>query len=115
MARLMTKSYTQRECMPFSTVGRFFSVHLILAIVTQWRIREEIYMEQFAGLEVKENGHKVFHLKRSYMVLNSSRNGKLNFHQAIFCVGFNISEKDHHYVYIKRNKECFVILSFYYC
>ena len=81
----MAKGYTQGEWIDyeetFSPVVRFVSIRLILAIVAHLDLElfqmdvktaflngeldEKIYMDQPIGFKVKEQGHKVCHLKRS--------------------------------------------------
>lgn len=51
-------------------------------------LEEEIYMKRPTCFEVKGNEHKVCCLKCLHMLKKSSREGNLQFNQAIISIGF---------------------------
>ncbi|KAK0586217.1 hypothetical protein LWI29_002965 [Acer saccharum] len=74
---------------------------------------EEIYMEQPVNFVSKGHERKVCKLKRSiYGLKQSSRQWYLRFHRAVVSYGFQMVEEDH-CVYIKRDKDKYVLLSLY--
>lgn len=76
-------------------------------------LEEEIYMDQLVGFMKKGQEHKVCRLCKSiYGLKQSSRQWYLCFHNAITSYGFTMIQEDH-YIYIKRSKDKFVILSLY--
>ena len=76
-------------------------------------LNEEIYMDQPIGFVAKGQERKVCKLKQSiYGLKQSSRQWYLRFHRAILSNGLTMIEEDH-YVYTKRSKGSFIILSLY--
>ena len=76
-------------------------------------LEEEIYMEQPVGFVTKVQEHKVCKLLRSiYGLKQSCIQWYLKFHQAIISYDFTMIDEDH-YLYVKRSKNKFVILSLY--
>jgi Reverse transcriptase (RNA-dependent DNA polymerase) len=76
-------------------------------------LEEEIYMKQPTSFVVEGQEHKVCKLLRSiYDLKQSSRQWYIRFHQAIISFDFKMIDEDH-YVYVKRSKNKFVILSLY--
>jgi Reverse transcriptase (RNA-dependent DNA polymerase) len=70
-------------------------------------------MEQPASFVVEEQEHKVCKLLRSiYGLKQSSKQWYIRFHQAIISFDFKMIDEDH-FVYVKRSKNKFVILSLY--
>ena len=129
----MAKAYTQKESVDyektFSLIVRFASIQLILAIVANLNLElyqmnvktvflnggldEEIYMDQPIGFMTKGQEHKVCKLKRSiYGLKQSSRQWYSRFHRVVLTNGFTMIEEDH-FVYVKRSKGSFIILSLY--
>lgn len=129
----MAKGYNQQEGIDyedtFSSVVRFTSVRLILAIVANLdlelhqmdvktaflngELEEEIYMQQPVGFIVEGQEQKVCRLLRSiYGLKQSSRQWYIRFHNAIVAYDFEMIHEDN-CVYVKRSKGHFVILSLY--
>ena len=76
-------------------------------------LKEDIFMLQPQGFEIKGHEDKVYKLKRSlYRLKQSSRQWYLKFHQAILEIGFEMSPLDH-CVYIWKCYDELTILSLY--
>uniref|UniRef100_A0A2N9GSY4 CCHC-type domain-containing protein n=1 Tax=Fagus sylvatica TaxID=28930 RepID=A0A2N9GSY4_FAGSY len=76
-------------------------------------LKEEIYMDQPDGFQIKGQEGKVCRLKKSlYGLKQSSRQWYLKFHQAILDIGYEMSPLDH-CVYVWRDKEKLALLLFY--
>ena len=74
---------------------------------------EEIYIEQPVGFISQGQEHKVYRLLKSIYVLKQSlRQWNIQFYNIVTSHKFQMIEEDH-YVYIKRSKDKFVILSLY--
>jgi hypothetical protein len=132
-ARLVAKGFTQQPGVDFvdtySPVAKFTSVRIIMSIVAKMdlelhqldvktaflngELKEDIYMIQPEGFQIKGHEEKVYKLKRSlYGLKQSSRQWYLKFHQAILEIGFKVSPLDH-CVYICNENDKFTILSLY--
>ena len=114
---------------PFSLVVRFASIRFILALVAtidlelhqmdvktaflKGELNKEISMVQPESFLVPISEHKVWELRRSiYGLKQSSRKWYIRFHEAIISFDFKMIDEDH-YVYLKRLREKFVILTSY--
>ena len=107
----------------------FTSIRLLLGIVASMDLElhqmdvktaflnreldEEIYMEQLVGFIIQDQEHKVCRLFKSiYGLKQSLRQWNIQFHNVVMSHNFEMIEEDH-YVYIKRSKDKFLILSLY--
>ena len=131
--RLVAKGFTQPPSVDFvytySPVAKFASNRIIMSAVERMdlelhqlnvkttfhngELKEDIFMIQPKGFEMKGHEDKVYKLKRSlYGLKQSSRQWYLKFHQAILEIGFETSPLDH-CVYIWRCYNELTILSLY--
>ena len=129
----MAKGFNQQSCVDFvdtySLVAKFTSNRIIMSVVTRMdlelrqldvkttflngELKEDIFMLQPEGFEIKGHEDKVYKLKRYlYGLKQSSRQWYLKFHQAILEIGFEISPLDH-CVYIWKCYNELTILSLY--
>uniref|UniRef100_A0A2N9EKJ9 CCHC-type domain-containing protein n=1 Tax=Fagus sylvatica TaxID=28930 RepID=A0A2N9EKJ9_FAGSY len=132
-ARLVAKGFTQQPGVDFvdtySPVAKFASVRIIMVVAARLDLelhqldvktaflngdlKEEIYMDQPDGFQIKGQEGKVCRLKKSlYGLKQSSRQWYLKFHQAILDIGYEMSPLDH-CVYVWRDKEKLALLSLY--
>uniref|UniRef100_A0A2N9HAA9 CCHC-type domain-containing protein n=1 Tax=Fagus sylvatica TaxID=28930 RepID=A0A2N9HAA9_FAGSY len=132
-ARLVAKGFTQQPGVDFvdtySPVAKFASVRIIMVVTARLDLelhqldvkttflngdlKEEIYMDQPDGFQIKGQEGKVCRRKKSlYGLKQSSRQWYLKFHQAILDIGYEMSPLDH-CVYIWRDKEKLALLSLY--
>jgi hypothetical protein len=124
-ARLVAKGFTQQPGVDFvdtySPVAKFGSVRIIMVVAARLDLelhqldvkiaflngdlKEEIYMDQPDGFQIKGQEGKVCRLKKSlYGLKQSSRQWYLKFHQVILDIGYEMSPLDH-CVYVWRDKE----------
>uniref|UniRef100_A0A2N9FGY8 CCHC-type domain-containing protein n=1 Tax=Fagus sylvatica TaxID=28930 RepID=A0A2N9FGY8_FAGSY len=113
----------------YSPVAKFASVRIIMVVAARLDLelyqldvktaflngdlKEEIYMDQSDGFQIKGQEGKVCRLKKSlYGLKQSSRQWYLKFHQAILDIGYEMSPLDH-CVYVWRDKEKLTLLSLY--
>ena len=115
-ARLVAKGYTQQPGADFvdtySPVAKFTSVRIIMSIVARMNLelhqldvkiaflngelKEDIFMIQSEGFQIKGHEEKVYKLRKSlYGLKQSSRQWYLKFHQAILEMGYEMSPLDH--------------------
>uniref|UniRef100_A0A2N9FK26 CCHC-type domain-containing protein n=1 Tax=Fagus sylvatica TaxID=28930 RepID=A0A2N9FK26_FAGSY len=132
-ARLVAKGFTQQPGVDFvdtySPVAKFASIQIIMVVAARLDLelhqldvktaflngdlKEEIYMDQPNGFQIKGQEGKVCRLKKSlYGLKQSSRQWYLKFHQAILDIGYEMSPLDH-CVYVWRDKEKLALLSLY--
>ena len=132
-ARLVAKGFNQQPSVDFvdtySPVTKFASNRIIMSVVARMdlelhrldvntaflngELKEDIFMLQAEGFEIKGHEDKVYKLKRSiYGIKQSSKQWYLKFHQAILEIGFEISPLDH-CVYIWKCYDELTILSLY--
>uniref|UniRef100_A0A2N9FQW6 CCHC-type domain-containing protein n=1 Tax=Fagus sylvatica TaxID=28930 RepID=A0A2N9FQW6_FAGSY len=124
-ARLVAKGFTQQPGVDFvdiySPVAKFASVQIIMVVAARLDLelhqldvktvflnedlKEEIYMDQPDGFQIKGQEGKVCRLKKSlYGLKQSSRQWYLKFHQAILDIGYEMSPLDHCVYVLKRFK-----------
>ena len=113
----------------YSPVAKFASVWIIMVVAARLDLelhqldikiafligdlKEEIYMDQLDGFQIKGQEGKVCRLKKSlYGLKQYSRQWYLKFHQAILDIGYEMSPLDH-CVYVWRDKEKLALLSLY--
>jgi hypothetical protein len=113
----------------YSPVAKFASVRIIMVVAARLDLelhqlniktaflnrdlKEEIYMDQPDGFQIKGQEGKVCRLKKSlYGLKQSLRQWYLKFHQAILDIGYEMSSLDH-CVYVWRDKEKLALLLFY--
>ena len=115
-AKLVAKGFTQQPGIDFvdtySPVAKFTSIRILMSVVAKMdlelhqlnvkmaflngELKEDIYMVQPDGFQVKGYAYKICKLKRSlYGLKQSSRQWYLKFHQAILEIGFEVSALDH--------------------
>uniref|UniRef100_A0A2N9G0N8 CCHC-type domain-containing protein n=1 Tax=Fagus sylvatica TaxID=28930 RepID=A0A2N9G0N8_FAGSY len=131
-ARLVAKRFAQQPGVDFvdtSLVAKFALVRIIMVVAARLDLelhqldvktaflngdlKEEIYMDQPDGLQIKSQEGKVCRLKKSlYGLKQSSRQWYLKFHQVILDIGYEMSPLDH-CVYVWRDKEKLALLSLY--
>ena len=129
----MVKGFNQQLGVDFvdtySPIAKFTSNRIIMSVVARMdlelhqldvkktflnsELKEDIFMLQPQGFEIKGHEDKVYKLKRSlYRLKQSSRQWYLKFHQAILEIGFEMSPLDH-CVYIWKCYDELTILSLY--
>ena len=132
-ARLVAKGFTQQSSVDFvdtySPVAKFASNRIIMSVVATMdlefhqldvettflngELKEDIFMLQPKGFEIKGLEDEVYKLKSSpYGLKQSFRQWYLKFHRAILEIGFEMNPLDH-CVYIWRCYDELKILSLY--
>jgi len=130
--RLVAKDFTQIEGIDyeetFSTIVRFASIRLLVALVAHLdlelfqmdvknafingNLEEEIYMDQTIGFESNDQEDKDCRLKRSIYGLKKSSRSRYFIHEAISLFSLTMVSEDY-CVHVKRTTRGFMFLTLY--